>query len=76
MALTKLEIKKEVPYFIRELNRLKDIGLSLGMQSSVKRIMNQLYSQSWTREVYNKSIQIPYIVEEKVDWNEFEREGE
>ena len=67
--------KKEVPYFIRELNRLKDIGLSLGMQSSVKRIMNQLYSQSWTREVYNKSIQIPYIVEEKVDWNEFEREG-
>ena len=67
--------KKEVPYFIRELNRLKDIGLSLGMQSSVKRMMNQLYSQSWARKVYNKPIQISYVVEEKVDWNEFEREG-
>ena len=43
--------KKDVLYFIRKLERLEDIGLTLGMQSSINKIKNQLYSQSWAREV-------------------------
>ncbi len=62
--------KKEVPYFVEELNRLEKIGLSLGMQSSINKIKNQLYRQSWAREVYYEPIQIPYVVEEKIDWSE------
>jgi hypothetical protein len=64
--------KKEVPYFVEELNRLEKIGLSLGMQSSINKIKNQLYRQSWAREVYYEPIQIPYVVEEKIDWSELD----
>jgi hypothetical protein len=64
--------KKEVPYFIRKLERLEDIGLTLGMQSSINKIKNQLYRQSWAREVYSKPLMIPYVVEEKVDWSELD----
>ena len=64
--------KKEVPYFIRELNRLEKIGLSLGMQSSINKIKKQLYRQSWARKVYYEPIQIPYVVEEKIDWSELD----
>ena len=45
--------KKEVPYFVEELNRLEKIGLSLGMQSSINKIKKQLYSQSWAKFILN-----------------------
>ena len=45
--------KKEVPYFIRELNRLEKTGLSLGMRKSFNGIKNQLYSQSWAKFILN-----------------------
>ena len=64
--------KKEVPYFIRKLNRLEEIGLSLGMKTSINGIKNQLYSQSWAREVYSNPLIIPYVVEDKIDWSELD----
>ena len=64
--------KKEVPYFIRKLNRLEEIGLSLGMKTSINGIKNQLYSQSWAREVYSNPLIIPYVVENKIDWSELD----
>ena len=64
--------KKEVPYFIRKLNRLEEIGLSLGMKTSINGIKNQLYSQSWAREVYFNPLIIPYVVEDKIDWSELD----
>tara|TARA_R110002096_G_scaffold414109_1_gene615164 strand:+ start:312 stop:719 length:408 start_codon:yes stop_codon:yes gene_type:complete len=68
--------KKEVPYFIRKLNRLEEMGLSLGMHSSINKIKNQLYSQSWAREVYSKPLIIPYMPKpRKIDWDKLEREG-
>jgi hypothetical protein len=64
--------QKEVPYFIRELDRLEEIGLSLGMRTSLNGIKNQLYRQSWAREVYYEPLIIPYVVEEKIDWSELD----
>ena len=64
--------QKEVPYFIRELDRLEEIGLSLGMRTSLNGIKNQLYRQSWAREVYYEPLIIPYVVEDKIDWSELD----
>tara|TARA_R100001244_G_scaffold44644_1_gene40538 strand:- start:92 stop:502 length:411 start_codon:yes stop_codon:yes gene_type:complete len=70
--------KKEVPYFIRELERLIDMGLSFGMQTSVGGIIGTLEMKLNPPKIINNNIQpLPLVFEtEKIDWDELEREGE